>query len=167
MTRTTLSAVFAMATAVTFCSDGSGGGPTGPPGDSLEGTYATNHTIEVTSGALSFTITCTGPLVIITQSGSNFSGTATIDDCSDVPGQEEEFLSGTEVFSGTIMGAEVEFVIEDFAEAIAEGCTVVAIDDHFAGTASSNRIDLTFQASMVCEGTPIELDWDIAATLVS
>lgn len=157
-------AVLAAGAAFTGCG-GNGGGPTAPAGD-LEGSYQSTHTIEITSG-FTIVVTCTGPLVVLSQSGSAFNGSVAIDDCTLIDG-EPDIPAG---FTGTIANGavEIDFGIDlgaAFAEEFPE-CTVVSADEAFTGTASGTRLDVSLEADLLCEDEPLGIAWRIVADRTS
>ena len=104
-------------------------------------------------------ITCQGTLVINSGAAGAFSGTLVLNPCVPLTTTTITF-----VIQGTLTGQALSFTFlgqDLFIQSIedASNCTATRVDQSFAGTFTSGRVQATFTASVTCQGQPGEFSW--------
>lgn len=139
-----------------------GDSPTSVPSvPDVSGQYQGTWTAEAQSGDQQASNTCPGNITIDSQSESDISGSFLIDAAGDC----------TEASTGTIDGSVnqsggVSFTAQNpqgsiLDELAAQGCTVVASDDAFAGTVSGDVLEASAGATVSCTTSSGTVDIDL------
>lgn len=145
-----------------FVACGGGESPTSVPSvPDVAGQYQGTWTTEAQSGQQQASGSCPGNITIDSQSGTDISGSFLIDAAGDCTEAETGTIDGSVNQSGGVSFTAQNPQGSVLDELAAQGCTVIASDNAFAGSVSGDVLEASAGATFRCTTSSGTVDIDI------